>query len=225
MFKNVSLLEVREKTKRSNAVINNRIHWFSSKLSIYFSYFFINIGLSADRITNLFLLTGVVGAIYVNYPVISYLLWRLHIILDMSDGDVARFNQSFSIRGKYWDRINHSLINPGYCFFVGLNFYNKYDYDLFLYLGVMMMFLQSFVINSKYFIESDYSAINLRFSNNLIISRLKNIIIDMIGMEGLLFTLVLFAEYHTQQTSLFVMSSYIVLFLCSGLFQVYKRSF
>lgn len=143
----------------------------------------------------------------------------------MSDGDVARFNQSFSIRGKYWDRINHSLINPGYCFFVGLNFYNKYDYDLFLYLGVMMMFLQSFVINSKYFIESDYSAINLRFSNNLIISRLKNIIIDMIGMEGLLFTLVLFAEYHTQQTSLFVMSSYIVLFLCSGLFQVYKRSF
>ena len=225
MFKKISLSEVREKTRRSNADTNNRIHWFSSKFSVYFSYFFINIGLSADRVTNLFLLAGVVGAIYVKYPVISYLLWRLHIILDMSDGDIARFNQTYSIRGKYWDALNHSIINPGYCFFIGLNFYNKYDDVFYLYLGASMMFAQSFILNSKYFIESDHSEIRFRFSSNMTLTRVKNIIVDMAGMEGLLLILVLFADYHSKLTSYIIMISFVVIFFSLGLYKIFKRSY
>jgi len=225
MFKKISLSEVREKTRRPNAETNNRIHWFSSKFSVYFSYFFINIGLSADRVTNLFLLAGVVGAIYVKYPVISYLLWRLHIILDMSDGDIARFNQTYSIRGKYWDALNHSIINPAYCFFIGLNFYNKYDDVLYLYLSASMMFAQSFILNSKYFIEADHSEIRFRLSSNMILTRVKNIIVDMAGMEGLLLILVLSADYHSKFTSFLIMISYVVTFFSLGLYKIFKRSY
>ena len=225
MFKKISLFEVRAKSKRANAEINNRIHWFSSKFSIYFSYMFINIGFSADRVTNLFFLAGFFGAVYVKYPIISYLLWRLHIILDMSDGDIARFNGSYSIRGKYWDRLNHSVINPAYCFFIGLNFFNKYDDILYLYLGALMMFSQSFILNSKYFIESDYSEVKFRISNNMILTRLKNVIVDLLGMEGLLLILVLFADIHSKLSAALLMMVYVFIFFSLGIYKIYKRSY
>jgi phosphatidylglycerophosphate synthase len=225
MFKKISLFEVREKSRRANAEINNNIHWFSSKFSIYFSYFFINIGLSADRVTNLFFLAGFLGAVYVKYPIISYLLWRLHIILDMSDGDIARFNRSYSTRGKYWDRLNHSVINPAYCFFIGLNFFNKYDDVLYLYLGALMMFSQSFILNSKYLIESDYSEVRFRMSNNMILIRVKNIIIDLLGMEGVLLILVLFADIHSKLIASVLMVVYVFIFFSLGLFKIFKRSY
>ena len=34
------------------------------------------------------------------FTIIGYIFFRLHIIVDMSDGDLARFYKSFSIRGS-----------------------------------------------------------------------------------------------------------------------------
>ena len=64
--------------------------------------------------------------------IVGYILFRLHIIVDMSDGDVARFNQNFSIRGAYWDAMIHSVLNPLYyisiCFsFLGNSYLSNFD--------------------------------------------------------------------------------------------------
>jgi len=212
MFKKISLAEVRESSRRSNSEANNRIHWFSSKFSIYFSYIFINIGISADRITNLFLVAGVFGAIYVQYPVVSYLLWRVHIILDMSDGDIARFNQSFSSRGKYWDRLNHSIINPLFCFFIGNNFFTFYSDITYLYLGVILMFFQFLLLNVKYYQFGDSQSIRNKISGWNFGQILKNIFLDLLSMEGVILFLVLFARLIPEPLVLLIFYFYIVLF-------------
>jgi phosphatidylglycerophosphate synthase len=69
--------------------------------------------------------------------VIGYVLFRLHIIIDMSDGDVARFNKSFSIRGAYWDAVIHSIVNPLYYVFISYSFYHQFDNDFFMILGAL----------------------------------------------------------------------------------------
>lgn len=136
----ITLDDVREKCKRKNAEANNRLHWFSSKFSIYFSYFFLKLNLSADQVTFLFFLLGLSGSLCYSFnsvilTIIGYVLFRLHIIVDMSDGDVARFNQTFSIRGAYWDAVIHSIVNPLYYVLISYSFFVQFNNELFLIFG------------------------------------------------------------------------------------------
>ena len=138
----ITLQITREKCKRKNAEANNKLHWFSSKFSIYFSYFFLKLRLSADQVTIMFFSVGLLGSILYSFDslimsVTGYALFRLHIIVDMSDGDVARFNQSFSIRGAYWDAVIHSILNPLYYVFISYSFYRQFDNDYFMILGAL----------------------------------------------------------------------------------------
>lgn len=139
----ITLSEVKEKCKRKNAEANNKLHWFASKFSIYFSYFFIRLKFSADQVTIMFFLIGLLGSVFYSfnslvYTILGYVLFRLHIIIDMSDGDVARFNKSFSIRGAYWDAVIHSIVNPLYYVSISYSFFIQFDNEIFLILGAFM---------------------------------------------------------------------------------------
>ena len=136
----ITLKETKEKCKRKNSEANNKLHWFSSKFSIYFSYFFLKLKLTADQVTIVFFCVGLMGSfLYSSISLISsfigYIMFRLHIIIDMSDGDVARFNKSYSIRGAYWDAVIHSILNPLYYILILYSFYIQFDSITFLILG------------------------------------------------------------------------------------------
>ena len=112
-----SLKDVIAKSRRVNDIENKRLHPFASKVSIYFSWVFINLGLTPNQVTGLFFLTGFAGAIILlvnswTALIISYLLFRLHIIIDVSDGEVARYTKLFSINGSYWDSMIHAVLYP-----------------------------------------------------------------------------------------------------------------
>lgn len=192
MFKKISLEEVKKRTQRSNAIINNRIHWFSSQFSTYFSYCFLRLGFSADKVTVIFFLTGLTGALFsltggLKGSIITYLCWRLHIIIDMSDGDVARFNQSFSHRGKYWDSMVHTILNPMYSLLIPLGFYFKTNDNGFLFLAIGLMFSQSILLATKYNIASEPIAtesISSRTSSTKLRRRFTFFVLEAIGMEG-----------------------------------------
>ena len=73
----------------------------------------------------------------------------------MSDGDVARFHQSFSHRGKYWDAMIHSILNPLFSLFIPLgSFYQSSDIE-FIFFGVGLMFSQSILLATKYNFPSE----------------------------------------------------------------------
>ena len=166
---NPSFKEVVNKSKRANNEANSKLHWFSSKFSSYTSYFLIRIGVSADQATILFFLIGLTGSLlYISVsPLITflgYILWRLHIIIDMSDGDIARFNRSFSIRGSYWDAVIHSVLNPLYYILSCFSFYLQFDNNLFIIIGALLGLSSSVLMGVKnnYFKAMLYNGITLK---------------------------------------------------------------
>ena len=58
-----------------------------------------------------FIILGVFSGIFIanNYILISYIFWRLSIILDLVDGPIARYKNKTSKLGEYLDNIGHVL--------------------------------------------------------------------------------------------------------------------
>ena len=163
-----SLSDVKKGCKRKNAEANNKLHWFSSKFSIYLSYVFIKLRFTADQVTIIFFLVGLLGVFSFGLnslplSILGYLLFRLHIIIDMSDGDVARFNQSFSIRGAYWDAVIHSILNPLYYIFICFSFYIQFDNVLFILIGPLLGLSSSVLmaVKNNYFKAMLYNGLAL----------------------------------------------------------------
>ena len=150
----ITFREVVSKTKRDDQESNDTLHWFSSKFSSYFSWIFINLKLTADHVTIIFFTLGTLGALSLllnTYAsvIISYLLYRFHIIVDMADGDVARYNNKFTIRGVYWDSMAHSFINP--LFFINgcILLYQRFDQIYFLLISPFICLIVSLFISTK----------------------------------------------------------------------------
>lgn len=150
----ITLAEVKERAVKENNKSFRKLFFFSSRFSIYFSWVFINLGLSANQVTALFFLTGFLGSLcFLTFDLIFILigvfLWRLHIIFDLCDGEVARFNKTFSINGAYWDYMIHAFLFP-FCFFCITFSLSKYfNNPQFLLLGVAGVLTLSLMLATK----------------------------------------------------------------------------
>lgn len=87
--------------------------------SIYITWFFVKLGVSADAVTGLMALAGVAGPLLI----IPHSLWLnligvfclvAHTVLDCVDGEVARYNKVSSPRGIFLDHASHVLSWPLY---------------------------------------------------------------------------------------------------------------
>jgi phosphatidylglycerophosphate synthase len=96
----------------------NAEHWsgalFIRHLSIYATRALLPTGITPNGVTWLMIAAGVIGACAVPYggligPVVCVLAMQVQILLDCSDGEVARWRQQFSPAGIYLDRIGHYL--------------------------------------------------------------------------------------------------------------------
>ncbi len=77
----------------------------------------LNLGVSANQTTFLFFLAAVASAGFfalgtTTATVVGAALYWLHLILDMSDGDIARYHQRFALNGQYWDHVVHLFTVP-----------------------------------------------------------------------------------------------------------------
>lgn len=112
------------------------------KISIYFTYFFIRLRVSANSITLIFLLVGIIASILMSNRgkiilFISAILFQLWYILDHVDGEVARFQKKTSLTGEYFDHISHYIVHPLFFFFLGMNLYFSKDDVLYIILGFL----------------------------------------------------------------------------------------
>src|SRR5512139_3837150 len=99
----------------------NEEHWagrlYMRSLSPYFSWLFLRLGLSPNQLTYLMVVCGVLAGVVVSLPVggtgsmvcalAGALLIQVYLLLDCSDGEVARFTGQTSVAGVYLDRIGH----------------------------------------------------------------------------------------------------------------------
>jgi phosphatidylglycerophosphate synthase len=120
-----SIAELRAATQPPEIFARNSgEHWagrlYIRRLSPYATRLFLRAGLSPNAVTSLFIAAGVAACAVLAVEdlgmagvVAAFLLIQLQILLDCSDGEVARWQNRFSAKGIYLDRIGHYVTEAG----------------------------------------------------------------------------------------------------------------
>ena len=128
---------------------NSGEHWagrlYIRRLSPYATRLFLRLGMSPDAVTWLFVVVGVAAAALLCVegvlPAIgAVLLIQLQILLDCSDGEVARWQGRSSPRGIYLDRIGHYLTESALPIALGVR---ADEVTLGLVLAVLVLLIKS----------------------------------------------------------------------------------
>jgi phosphatidylglycerophosphate synthase len=112
------------------------------RVSPYFSWIFIRIGFSANQLTYLMILCGVLAGAAVTrtglgWAILAALLVQAYLLLDCSDGEVARFRQRTSVTGVYLDRIGHYLAEVALLAGLGVRAPGAYENGGYVELGLL----------------------------------------------------------------------------------------
>ncbi|PKL49856.1 MAG: hypothetical protein CVV39_02195 [Planctomycetes bacterium HGW-Planctomycetes-1] len=88
---------------------------FVRRVSIYFTMFFLCTPVSANRITLLAIFMGIIAGGFLSIGgyangLIGVLFLQLFLIFDCADGEIARYKNQGSLRGKYLDLIANDIV-------------------------------------------------------------------------------------------------------------------
>lgn len=113
----ISRKEIAERSRRANHDENVWVHPFSGRMSGWFTWVLVNLGMSANQVTLACSFAGFASAavlVFDSWPfvVASFVLFRLHVLLDVVDGEVARYRSQISRFGSYWDQLMHVATYP-----------------------------------------------------------------------------------------------------------------
>src|SRR5260370_16311221 len=114
-----SLAELRE-VGQPQAVLDrlNDEHWlgrlYGRRLSPYATWGFARLGWSPNAVTVAFIVCGVAAGVVVAFgglatAVVGALLIQMYLVLDCSDGELARWSNRKSVAGVYLDGARHYL--------------------------------------------------------------------------------------------------------------------
>ena len=131
------IAELRQLCRRHNYKANLKTHPFSGRVSIYFTWAFLHTSITPNQVTFLYLIVGLLTALaYSCYGpvsfIVGYVLWHLYVILDVVDGEIARYRQMMSTRGAYLDYVTHYTVYPLLMFCIGYAFYRQFDQPVYL---------------------------------------------------------------------------------------------
>ncbi|MFD8526844.1 CDP-alcohol phosphatidyltransferase family protein [Streptosporangium canum] len=108
---------------------NSGEHWagalYMRKLSIYVTWFLAKTPITPNQTTWLMILSGLLAGVVIALPglwaaVGAALLIQLYLLLDCSDGELARWTRRTSITGVYLDRVGHYFAEAA--LLIGLGF-------------------------------------------------------------------------------------------------------
>ena len=99
-------------------------------VSIYFTWIFVRTPITANQVTLLQELLGIAGAIMLGLGNSTAAVWgvgllQLGYILDCSDGEVARWNGTQSVKGVFLDLVGHAIVIPVYMFGLGFGVWQR----------------------------------------------------------------------------------------------------
>lgn len=90
---------------------------FARKFTIYITWLFVKLGISANTVTFMMIPMGIIGAAMM----VPHILWMniagfiiliMAEMFDLIDGEIARWTGKSSIKGVYLDQVSHILCNP-----------------------------------------------------------------------------------------------------------------
>ena len=142
--KKITYREIKEKQKADlNAMVMNRNIY--RQMCTPFTYIFLRLGIEPNTITISSLLLCFLGFYFLSkgsygFMLLGFLCFLLFRTIDMSDGEVARWQNATSKEGVYFDRVSHYIF--ALCFGIGLSIglSRLYGNDIFLFLGFVFTF-------------------------------------------------------------------------------------
>lgn len=89
--------------------------WYMRRLSPYATWLLVRSGASANAVTGLMIVVGLAGAAFtcvlgMGGAIAGALLVQVYLLLDCSDGEVARWRRTQSMVGVYLDRVGHYVV-------------------------------------------------------------------------------------------------------------------
>ena len=89
--------------------------WYMRRISVYATWLLVRTGWSANAVTGLMIVAGLAGAAVTSVAGLAAavggaILIQVYLLLDCSDGEVARWRETQSMTGVYLDRLAHYLV-------------------------------------------------------------------------------------------------------------------
>ena len=195
----LSYKEFKLANQRDDQDRNNLTHFFSRYFVNVCAYPFYIFGLTPNQVTLVFIATGIMGGLlsFQGFLIWAYVLWRLHIIIDMADGSIARVTKLFSDYGDTLDKVGHHIIYPIYC--IGF----LYSSGLILLYPLLTLFFFA-IASSQWTIKHIFRNKQLRPQAENI---LKRLIANIFGIEGFLIIIILYSQFNV------IEGFYVLLFL------------
>ncbi len=123
-----TLAEVKRLARRANYQENQRTMFFSARVSIYVTYLLSRTRATANGVTYVFAFVGLAAAALVYLPaawapLAGFALYRFHVVLDVVDGELARYRKTCSPLGAYLDYLTHYFVYTTTAFGFGVHHY------------------------------------------------------------------------------------------------------
>ncbi|WP_270886424.1 CDP-alcohol phosphatidyltransferase family protein [Pedococcus sp. 5OH_020] len=126
-----TLEELRSVTQPASTMNRrNAEHWlarlFLRKVSLRLTAVLVRTPVSANALTGVMIVVGVLAAVVIGLlpaiagAVLGFLLIQAYFLLDLCDGEVARWRRTTSITGVYLDRVGHYIVEGAVLSAVGL---------------------------------------------------------------------------------------------------------
>ena len=122
----MTLDEVRRLARRPNHDANRRTMFFAARVSVYVTWLLARTPVSANGVTAVFSVLGAVAAavVFVDAwwaPLVALALYRVHVVLDVVDGELARLRRTCSPVGAYMDYLTHYAVYSTVGFGMGVH--------------------------------------------------------------------------------------------------------
>ena len=91
-------------------------------ISIRLTWLLVRTPVSANQVTILQVIVGIIGAVLLGYGqfILGAVFLQFGYILDLCDGEVARWKHQESKAGNYLDLIGHRIVTPAMFFGLGI---------------------------------------------------------------------------------------------------------
>jgi phosphatidylglycerophosphate synthase len=101
--------------------------------------------------------------------VIAAFLLYIHVLLDHSDGEIARYRKSSSPSGRYYDEISGMIVRPYFYSCLSVGVYRLFSYDKVLMIAVVVV-----IFSSVYYLSNGLPSQILYESKDIIVDEPVN---------------------------------------------------
>jgi phosphatidylglycerophosphate synthase len=110
------------------------------KISPYFTKFFVQLGVSANQVSAIGILFGIIAGFMLSFGnllmFLSIAFYQLWNIFDCVDGEVARVTNNFTIGGRFLEEIDWVTVECAFLSFLGIGLYRMLGSMVFVFLGL-----------------------------------------------------------------------------------------